>query len=100
MKPAQSDIVMDIGRKCDEDVSGAINRNMALVSGEVQMSQVAFMGAASALGTAGGAFLAVHYSKGGAVVTDEEIAAALWSLLSPMVVRFVARLRSQEGRSA
>jgi len=97
MMKSPPSVVMDIARKCDEDVAGAIARNMALVSGASQMSQVAFMGAASALGAAGGAFLAVHNGLGGADTSDDEIAQALWSLLSPMVVRSVGRLRARQG---
>ena len=93
MSQTYEGIVKDICHKCGEDVAGAIHRNMQLVDGEHEMAQVAFMGAASALGAAGGAFLALQEAAGG-TSTDEEVAEGLWSLLRPMVVRSVARKRA------
>ena len=86
-------IVKDICHKCDEDVAGAISRNMQLVDGAHEMAQVAFMGAASALGAAGGAFLALQEATGG-TSTSDEVADGLWLLLKPMVVRSVTRKRA------
>lgn len=91
------EINRDIARKCDEDVSGAIHRNMQLVEGGAAKAQIAFMGAGSALGSAGGAFLALHAAQYGEGVPDEEAAEALWLLLRPMVVRAIARHRKEKG---
>ena len=91
-----SSIVTDIARKCDADVAAAISRNMALVRGGANMAQVALMGAASALGSAAGAFLAVHDDKGGNPVSDEECADGFLLLMQPMLVRAIARLRASQ----
>ncbi len=93
-----SEIATDIARKCGEDVADAIYRNMALVAGGQNMALVAYLAAASALGTAGGAFLAIHDACGGDSTGDEEVADALWLELKPMTVRAITRLRAREAQ--
>lgn len=85
-------VVKDICHKCDEDVAGAISRNMRLVDSAHEMAQIALMGASSALGAAGGAFLALQEAAGD-TSTSDEVAEGLWSILKPMVIRAVDRKR-------
>lgn len=84
-------ITRDIARKCGDDVSAAIHRNMALVGGATPMTQVAFSGAASALGAAAGSVLAVHFMMGGDKEAPDVVADRVWSMLRPLVVDSVQR---------
>jgi hypothetical protein len=83
-------ITRDIARKCGDDVSAAIHRNMALVGGATPMAQVAFSGAASAFGAAAGSVLAVHRLTGGEPVTTDEVLERVWSIIRPLAVRSLA----------
>jgi hypothetical protein len=89
-------IVRDIGNKCSDDVAAAISRNMHLVDTPKDASSVAFFGAASALGAASGAFLATQPMNGGGMPADV-LAAALWSILQPMVVGSIERIQERKA---
>lgn len=52
-------IAKDIGRKCSDDVGAAIRRNMALMDDQRGAFMVAAYGAATAIGSATGAFSAL-----------------------------------------
>lgn len=81
----------DIIRKCSEDVSGAIERNMMLVAPDHDaMAQVTMMGAASAVGADAGAYAAILW-RNGVPANVSDTADAAWSILRPMVVRGLER---------
>jgi len=52
-------IMKDIGRKCSDDVGAVIRRNMALMTDQRGAFMVAAYGAATAIGSATGAFSAL-----------------------------------------
>lgn len=52
-------VVRDIGRKCADDVGSSIRRNMALMADRRGAFMVAAYGAATAIGSATGAFSAL-----------------------------------------
>lgn len=56
---AEDRIAKDIGRKCSDDVSAAIHRNMNLMTTQRGAFMVAAYGAATAIGAASGAFSAL-----------------------------------------
>lgn len=87
-----SPIVRDIGRKCGEDASGAIRRNMALMGNSEEMAQVAVFGAGSALGTAAGAMAAHLERQTGKPVDGAEVADHLWALLRTTVLAGLQRI--------
>jgi hypothetical protein len=96
---AVDSIVRDIARKCDDDVNGAIRRNMALVHGSRERAQVAIMACASALAAACVAFLAIIDELGGSATTAEEAAEALWDLMKPMTIRAIGDLQRAQATS-
>lgn len=52
-------IAKDIGRKCSDDVGAAIRRNMSLMTDQRGAFMIAAYGAATAIGSATGAFSAL-----------------------------------------
>ena len=52
-------VIKDIGRKCSDDVGAAIRRNMNLMTDQRGAFMVAAYGAATAIGSATGAFSAL-----------------------------------------
>lgn len=74
----------DIGRKCGDDVAGAIRRNMALMLDRRGKMIVASYAAATAIGAANGAFAAY---MGGPEEIDAKFVDQLWAdILRPMVL--------------
>lgn len=86
MAEGASQIVQDIGRKCADDVSAAIRRNMQLMETGQEMAQVAIYGAAQAMGTASGG-LAAALAADGNMRDPTSVADHLWDLLRPMVLK-------------
>lgn len=84
---------------CGVDVGSVIDFHMKRVSGAQAMSEVALMGAASAMGTAAGAFYALHEARLGEA-SEDHVAEALWSILKPMVSRSFAKLRATKSMEA
>lgn len=77
-------IIKDIGRKCAEDVAGAIRRNMLLFNGKRELMIVATYGAAAAIGAANGAFAAYMDAPDS---IDEKLVDQLWAeILRPMIL--------------
>lgn len=93
-------ITADIGRKCSDDVSAAIRRNMLLMQDNLSAAQVAVIGAGGALGMAAGAMCAHLEELAGAQMDNEGIADALWDILRPMCLASLAALhQSALGQS-
>lgn len=94
--PEYAPATREAGLKCDDDVGEAMQRNMAMVSGGIAMAQVSLMGAAGAIGSAAGAWLAVvDNAPGGGGATPEQVADELWHILRPMVRRSIVRARER-----
>jgi hypothetical protein len=90
-----TDITLAIARKCTDEVCNAIDRNMDMVIGARAKGQVAFHAAAAAIGTAGGAFVALSSEQFGVAPTDDQTAEALWAILKPMILKGMPRLRER-----
>lgn len=88
-------IIQDIGRKCAEDVSGAIRRNMLLMLDGRGKMMIASYAAATAIGAANGAFAAY---LGGPTAIDEQFVDQLWDdILRPMVLGQLSSPISEQG---
>lgn len=97
--PPHDQIVADIGRKCADDVAGAIRRNMRLTDSQREAMIVSAYAAAAAIGAANGAFAAFMNGPGD---IDAAFVDQLWSeFLRPMVLgELVSGARStMEGLS-
>lgn len=82
-------VIRDVGRKCGDDVSGAIRRNVALMESQRGAMIVTTYAAAAAIGAANGAFNAF---MNGPDKIDEALVDQLWAdLLRPMVVGELSR---------
>lgn len=90
-----SPIVRDIGHKCADDVSAAIRRNMRLMENGQEMAQVAFYGAAQAMGAAAGGMAAVLEADGN-TRDPGEVADHLWDILRPMVLKGLAEIQAAD----
>lgn len=78
------EIIKDIGRKCGDDVSAAIRRNMLLMADQRGAMIVATYAAAAAIGAASGAFAA--FLDGPAEVDAATIDEMWTEILRPMVL--------------
>jgi hypothetical protein len=83
---------MEAARTAEREVAAVIDRLMAGAPDAQAKTEVAIMGAASAVGTAAGAFYALHEAKF-AAVDEREFAQALWDILAPMVSRSISAVR-------
>lgn len=82
-------LIMDVGRKCSEDVAAAMRRNMLLMLDKRGAMIVATYGAATAIGAANGAYSA--YMDGPDVVS-EAMVDQLWAdILRPMILGQLAQ---------
>lgn len=88
-------IVRDLARKCSDDVSDAIHRNMQLVESRRDMAALAFAGAAIAVAVATGAFIGVREDAGDA----DAWADALMAELRPLVLSAVQHVQKPPGPS-
>lgn len=83
---------MEAASTAEREVAAVIDRLMAIAPDAQAKTEIALMGAASAVGTAAGAFYALHEGKF-ASLTEPEFAEALWDILAPMVFRSISALR-------
>jgi hypothetical protein len=92
---AVDQILQDIGRKCGEDVSAAIGRNMLLFDGKREAMIIATYGAATAIGAANGAFSA--YMDGPDAI-DANLVDQLWAeILRPMILGDLSQAAIAKG---
>lgn len=82
-------MIKDIGRKCADDVSAALRRNMQLMPDPRSKMIVTAYGASAAIGAANGAFAAMG---DGPQEIDEAFVDQCWSeILRPMILGRIAK---------
>lgn len=91
-------LTRDIARKCADDVSAAIRRNMALVDGPAEKLAVSMSAAASAMGSATGSYLAYHDLQRAEPIYPAAAAKGLWRALEPMTLRAMTDIRERNGQ--
>jgi hypothetical protein len=81
----QDVILADIGRKCADDVSDAINRNMKLAGGQRGALIIAAYATAASCGATTGAF-AAYEGKATANIDADDIDAVWTQFIRPMML--------------
>jgi S-methylmethionine-dependent homocysteine/selenocysteine methylase len=84
MSEVRNQIISDVGKKCADDVSAAIRRNMQLADGAREQMVVGMYAAAAAIGAATGALGA--FMGRPSTLTAEQVDEAWSGILRPMVL--------------